>query len=187
VQEDGTPCLADFGLATVRHNGATLTSVLNGTGTVRWMAQELFQHEDSESDAPLKVTQHSDIWSFGMLALELLTEQVPFAEKVLDTTVMYGLMKGDRPEQPGFDAVRRGLGNELWNHLRRCWEVTPENRPPLKSLLSLLERLAARWTPTPSVEQKSHYTVEVSAPPGSQITFLSEYCSSDGTIYPPYV
>jgi Serine/threonine protein kinase len=175
VQDDGTPCLTDFGLATVRYNGATLTSALDGGGSWWWMAQELFEprsgltSEDYASS--LKTTRYSDIWSFAMLALELFTEEVPFVECVSPGAMVLALQRGERPKRPGPDPYSRGLGNELWKCLCECWDKTPENRPPLKSLHSVLKRLADQWSPALSVEQKRVHPKEVRISPVSRMMF----------------
>jgi len=167
VDRNGSPCLADFGLATVRHNGATLTSVLGG-GSTRWMAPELFvdpNSEDSDDDMPpLKVTRYSDIWSFGMLILELLTGKIPFADKVLNPAVIYALMRGERPKRPlESEVIARGLNDELWKCLCRCWELSPEKRLQLDIIQEVLEKLATQWYPmSSSAQQQMERNITVS-------------------------
>ena len=162
VSQDGNPYLADFGLATIRHNGATMTSTLEG-GSTRWMAPELFMNaetdtNDSEDDvSALKVTRHSDIWSFGMLVLELLTDELPFPDKSLDAAVICALIKGERPKHPrSLKVIRNGLNNELWQYLAKCWDSSPEHRLPLHSLYDTLDQLATRWRPaSPDVQDQT--------------------------------
>jgi serine/threonine protein kinase len=151
VNQEGNPYLADFGLASVRHNGATMTSAIEG-GSTRWMAPELFMNmeadgSDSEEDAsPLKVTRYSDVWSFAMLALELLTGEVPFPDKFLDAAVILALIQGERPKHPRSpEVIGRGLNNELWQYLCGCWKSSPEDRLSLRTLHDLLNTLANQW------------------------------------------
>jgi serine/threonine protein kinase len=167
VQQDGTARLADFGLAAVRHNGATLTSLLEG-GTLRWMAVELFQLNDGsrkegsqKSSSGLKVTRESDIWSFGMLALELLTGSDPFPNIFLDPVVIMALVKGERPPPPGPEAVEQGLDNRLWRYLKQCWDSRPDKRPSLNILISVLNELAGKWSPSSPIPHESHHTVSM--------------------------
>jgi hypothetical protein len=122
------------------------------------MAPELFadpNSEDSDDDMPpLKVTRYSDIWSFGMLVLELLTGKIPFADKVLNPAVMYALMRGERPKRPlESEVIARGLNDELWKCLCRCWELSPERRLQLDIIEELLEKLATQWHPMSSSAQ----------------------------------
>jgi serine/threonine protein kinase len=133
------------------------------------MAPELFAVEadanDPEDDvSTFKVTRYSDIWSFAMLALELLTGELPFPDKALDAAVIYALMKGERPKHPRSAKVaRHGLDHELWQYLRRCWELLPTNRHPLHTLHKALERLATQWRPiSPSDQDQIQSRVTVS-------------------------
>jgi serine/threonine protein kinase len=153
VNRDGNPYLADFGLATIRHNGATMSSTLEG-GSTRWMAPELFMNAEDNADdleddvSVLKVTRYSDIWSFGMLVLELLTDELPFPDKSLDAAVICALIKGERPKHPrSLKVIGHGLNNELWQCLGRCWDSSPEHRLPLDSLHDALDKLATQWRP----------------------------------------
>eukprot|EP00962_Isochrysis_galbana_P020801 scaffold6107_cov130-Isochrysis_galbana.AAC.10 len=61
----GRPKLMDFGLSRRMDEEAELTAE---TGTYRWMAPEVIRHEI--------YTQSADVFSYGMLAFELLTHQV---------------------------------------------------------------------------------------------------------------
>jgi serine/threonine protein kinase len=153
VNRDGNPYLTDFGLATIRHNGATMTSALEG-GSTRWMAPELFMNVETDTGdledemSALKVTRYSDIWSFGMLVLELLSDELPFPDKSLDAAVIMALIKGERPKHPrSLKVIRNGLNNELWHYLGKCWDSSPEHRLPLHSLHGVLDQLATRWRP----------------------------------------
>ena len=63
--------LADFGLAKVKNETSSQSSVAKGT--VLWMAPELFDDEP-------KMTTASDIYSFGMVLWELLTRKLPYTK-----------------------------------------------------------------------------------------------------------
>ncbi|KIM79496.1 hypothetical protein PILCRDRAFT_823402 [Piloderma croceum F 1598] len=143
VNQDGMPYLADFGLATVR-NIATIEH-----GDARWMAPELFKsdanHSDDVSTLNSKFTCFSDIWSFAMLALELLSDEFPFPDKTT-AAVIDALREGERPKQPRSSLViGRGLNHELWQYLEDCWEPLPANRLRLQSLHDVLDTLATQW------------------------------------------
>jgi serine/threonine protein kinase len=116
------------------------------------MAQELFMNAGTDSNeleddvSTLMVTCFSDVWSFAMLVLELLTDEIPFPDKILDAAVICALIQGERPKHPRSPKViAHGLNHELWQHLCRCWEPLPERRLPLQSLYNVLEKLATQW------------------------------------------
>jgi serine/threonine protein kinase len=119
------------------------------------MAPELFMNAETDSNeleddvSALMVTPISDVWSFAMLVLELLTDEKPFPDKVLDAAVICALIKGERPKHPRSPKViAHGLNHELWQYLQRCWEPLPEKRLPLQSLYDVLDKLATQWGPT---------------------------------------
>jgi serine/threonine protein kinase len=141
------------------------------------MAPELFMNmeadgSDSEEDAsPLKVTRYSDVWSFAMLALELLTGKVPFPDKFLDAAVILALIQGERPKHPRSpEVIGRGLNNELWQYLCGCWKSSPEDRLSLRTLHDLLNTLANQWhhmSPGTQDQIESQVTTEMMSVPAS--------------------
>ena len=162
VNQEGNPYLADLGLATVRHRSASKKSILEH-GSTRWMAPELFVNTgdtiDLEDDIPIfKATRYSDIWSFAMLILELLTGEVPFPEKNSEASVRSALVNGERPKHSrNLKVTEDGLNDELWQILLRCWESLPENRLPLQSLQNALDRLAIWRSADQTLSMCWHY------------------------------
>ena len=79
ISSTGDALLCDFGLAIVLSDLAFLSgnpSDLNGVGTGRYMAPELFaltgDHEgDGESEGDVAKTMASDVFAFGMLVAEV--------------------------------------------------------------------------------------------------------------------
>jgi len=147
VDRHGDPYLGGFGQASV-----------DGTipgDSVRWTAPELFTvGTDNLDDDEPKATRYSDIWSFAMLVLELLTEELPFADKLLDSSVVCALLQGKHPNRPqSSEAFIHGLNNELWVHLCSCWRFSPRDRLPLQRLFNLLDTLATQWRPAALIWQ----------------------------------
>lgn len=119
------------------------------------MAPELIVNAGTDSNeleddvSTLMVTRFSDVWSFAMLVLELLTDDIPFPDKILDAAVICALIRGERPKHPRSPKViAHGLNHELWHYLWRCWEPLPEKRLPLQSFYDILDKLATQWGPT---------------------------------------
>lgn len=179
VNDDGTPCLADFGLSATCKNGASLTSALDGGGTIRWMAVEQFRRESggpaSSHGKGVVATEPTDKWSFGMVVLELLTGDMPFPEIPADGAVMLALLDGKRPQRPGRAAARRGLSSVLWQWMHQCWSAHPSQRPCLKQMCQVLQGLAQSWTPEAS-ESPTVVTVSQRCSPGIALanSFLKE-------------
>ena len=66
IGDSGEPLLCDFGLAVIVEDlvNMPISSALQGSGNPRWMAPELLIGEDM-------VSTQSDVWSLGMLMLEV--------------------------------------------------------------------------------------------------------------------
>ena len=74
LAQDGTPRLADFGIAHVeRDERLTQTGIL--VGTVDYLSPEVCQGEPPD--------ECSDIWAFGVMLFEMLTARLPFEGKGL--------------------------------------------------------------------------------------------------------
>ena len=83
--------LADFGLAKVKHETGSQSSVAKGT--VLWMAPELFDDEP-------KVTAASDVYSFGMVLWELVTRILPYAKAPNQMVAARWIEKGKKEDIP---------------------------------------------------------------------------------------
>ena len=115
--------LADFGLAKVKHETGSQSSVAKGT--VLWMAPELFD------DTP-KMTTASDVYSFGMVLWELVTRLLPYAKAPNQMVAARWIEKGKKEEIPS------NCPPELKSIIESCWESIPEKRP---TAIQLVERL----------------------------------------------
>jgi len=72
VSASGTACLGDFGLSSIASFSCTETSALGPHGTVRWMAPELILLILSvNEELPSHSTKESDVYAFGMVAVEV--------------------------------------------------------------------------------------------------------------------
>lgn len=157
IDEFGRARLSDFALLRlvdeVRHsyrssskNYADLTSHVQvrnvgeseGSGNYRWLAPEIL-----ESSSALH-TKASDVWSFGMLCLELLSNEPPYSHHTREPSIILDIARGRLPERPR-DA--RNLTDPIWELLQRCWQMRPEARPTITEVLSALESLLSPLSP----------------------------------------
>ncbi|KAF8964650.1 ras guanine nucleotide exchange factor domain-containing protein [Flammula alnicola] len=126
ISQDGTARLSDFGLSKFLEDcrkGMTTSHSLNP----RWFAPELLQQT-----GPLST--HSDVWSFGMICLEILSGEMPFRNFPRDIAVLRELDNGKLPDHPGQIATLQGLSDDMWALMRRCWQKKPESRPPISDV-----------------------------------------------------
>ncbi|QRV76372.1 RasGEF domain protein [Ceratobasidium sp. AG-Ba] len=133
VSATGEALLADFGfskiLAEESGPGVAPTS-LRGA---RCMAPELFEFVDNKA---YMISTASDVWSFGMLCLEVLTGQSPYLQCRVDGQVIAKLLDRklpDRPEQTD-DILQRGLSDDMWRVMNNCWAWNPAERPHIRTL-----------------------------------------------------
>lgn len=122
INEEMLPVLTDFGLTSVRgpmQGSAFLRTSSDAPGAIRWAATELIT---KEVESP---TIHSDIYSFGSIALQVATGKVPWSELDDDFNVVVQLSQGLVPPRP----KDSWINDALWAFIESCWEFVPEDRP----------------------------------------------------------
>jgi serine/threonine protein kinase len=123
--------LIDFGLAVP--NTSAFRGPGNRTGTLQYMAPELIRREP--------IDERIDIFSFGVLAFELLTDRLPYAAMNSSTTML------QRLNQEPLDAakVKPKLSDELCELLRKLTARKLENRwPSMATLPEALRSIPAK-------------------------------------------
>lgn len=99
----------------------------------RWMAPEILRGTGSAST-------HSDVWSYGMLCLEILSDEHPYSDKRHDIAVIREIDGGNHPKRPEI-ATAHGLSDGMWTLLRKCWQQKPESRPSISEVRAQLLEL----------------------------------------------
>lgn len=75
----------------------------------------------------------SDAYSFGIVAWEVLTRKVPWADVIrAEDIFLRVVMKGDRPVIPA-DAPR-----DIAGVIRACWAEAPEKRPVMSEIMECM-------------------------------------------------
>ncbi|KAG9030182.1 hypothetical protein FS837_003346 [Tulasnella sp. UAMH 9824] len=109
-------------------NTITLT---HNKWTLRWAAPELLENDDA--------SLASDVWAFGCVVYEVMTDSIPFQD-VRDANVIMRVVKGDLPSISS-DA-RMLLVQALCTLVRKCWRIDPSKRPTAEEC-----RAAINWMP----------------------------------------
>ncbi|RHZ78319.1 hypothetical protein Glove_166g13 [Diversispora epigaea] len=73
-------------------------------------------------------TQASDVYSFGMIMLEILTSYPPYYNTPHDINLIMSICKGQKPE------IKYEIPRLLRDLMERCWDSDPHNRPTAKEL-----------------------------------------------------
>ncbi|KAG8941771.1 hypothetical protein FRC04_004088 [Tulasnella sp. 424] len=144
VLDGGEACISDFGLARLEEVAENTTSTsLNTAGACRWMAPEIVNPELVYS-SEAKRTTATDVWSFGMAAYELFTGRRPYDHRPMDVHVIQDIDKQFRHPRPRGTVENRGLSDEVWDMMSRCWSQDPVRRPKMHEVASFFGRLANR-------------------------------------------
>ncbi|XP_061355557.1 serine/threonine-protein kinase STY8-like isoform X1 [Gastrolobium bilobum] len=115
--------VADFGVARFLNQGGVMTAE---TGTYRWMAPEVINHQPYD--------QKADVFSFSIVLWELVTSKVPY-DAMTPLQAALGVRQGLRPELPKHGHTK------LLDLMQRCWEAVPINRPSFHEITVILENL----------------------------------------------
>ena len=101
-------------------------------------------HPENDPDGELPpASPPTDVWSFGMLCLEIMTGQRPYAHRKKDTDVVQELIKYRLPPRPqGEEVLSRGLTDDLWLLMLSCWHLNPERRPTMGHIRIQMLRLS---------------------------------------------
>ncbi|KAJ7585972.1 kinase-like domain-containing protein [Mycena floridula] len=134
VDKQGNPTICDFGISKViGSKGFTTASV----GTAPYMAPELFFVLESTKPQRMvspKTTKHSDVYSFGLLVLEILTGEAPKSRPgrpIISSQEYFGLF----PERSDYPS--NIISYQLWDScLIHCWKFDPEKRPSIQKIIA---------------------------------------------------
>jgi serine/threonine protein kinase len=106
------------------------------------MAPELLLPDESSNGLPAKPSLDSDTWAFGMLMLEIFTDEIPYSKEI-NTKVLWLITQEHKvPERPDEHITERGLTDTVWELMTECWNFKyPEKRPKAEYLMRRLHTL----------------------------------------------
>ncbi|KAJ7353548.1 kinase-like domain-containing protein, partial [Mycena albidolilacea] len=143
ITNEWSPCLADFGLASLTDpTAATTTS--HRAGSIRWMAPELI--DPSRFGRSFARTPATDVYAFGCVCLELYTGRPPFAN-LSETAAMLRVIDGDRPDQPSSEHEMSGM---IWQYINKFWAQDPATRPTAQEVARDMAQNFVSWLATQS-------------------------------------
>nr|XP_023889764.1 rust resistance kinase Lr10-like [Quercus suber] len=141
LDENFCPKISDFGLAKICPREKSIISMVGARGTTGYIAPEVFSRTFGE------ISHKSDVYSYGMMVLEMVGGQrnvdvsVDFSSEIYFPHWIYkhlelneelgllGLLKeGDE------DSARKMIIVSLW-----CIQTNPSNRPSMSKVLEMLE------------------------------------------------
>lgn len=133
IDSEGRAKISDFGIAKMKvSTSVALTSTT--LGTIQYSAPEILKR------AP-RINEKCDVYSFGMLLYEMVTNQIPFQGLDPFQVVQMVAMDDARPSLPEIPASNEIL-TSICNIINDCWKTEPMDRPSFLQILSTLEKLA---------------------------------------------
>ncbi|CAL1366024.1 unnamed protein product [Linum trigynum] len=143
LDENFTPKISDFGLARLNQAGrdndiATLTAA---RGTIGYMAPELFYKNIGG------VSNKADVYSFGMLLLEMAGKRRNSNSAATDqSTAYFPSWVHNQVSMPGTPIVVGEVTEEEEDIAKKmvivglwCIQTSPSNRPPMNKVVEMLE------------------------------------------------
>ncbi|KAJ7447125.1 kinase-like domain-containing protein [Mycena galericulata] len=130
VDKQGTARICDFGISKILNRSGFTTCTV---GTAPYMAPELLFVIDGMAEDELpSTTKSSDVYSFGLVALEILTS-LPSKGRPSKAIVTAKMLAELRPKRADYDVCT--VKPETWSVLDQCWAFEPQQRPPISQVL----------------------------------------------------
>jgi len=120
------PRICDYGLAFIIEP-SEFTSIKTA-GACRWTAPEIMnppENTTTTNEALALFTKESDVYAFGMTVLEIFTSKIPFSQKKNDSSVIFAVLDGGRPDLPLSLTKQESLAGLV----QECWDQDPGRRP----------------------------------------------------------
>ncbi|KAG9023569.1 hypothetical protein FS837_005717, partial [Tulasnella sp. UAMH 9824] len=133
IKDNGRGALCDFGSAhELDEMFEDIASKTTQRCTVRWASPERLDSNDPP-------TPSSDVWSWGWLTWEIMTEKVPFPLLTNVSAVIFHIITSKVP------SCEKETGFMEFPHLsqliQRCWQGTPDSRPSIFDAISKLKHI----------------------------------------------
>jgi serine/threonine protein kinase len=96
-------------------------------GVLPYMAPEVLRGH--------QYTKAADIYSFGIIMYEFLTEEIPYNDIPHDEFLAIKICKGLRPK------ISKDIPKLLADLIMKCWDAEMENRPNTEELYQILKKL----------------------------------------------
>ncbi|CAJ1943887.1 unnamed protein product [Sphenostylis stenocarpa] len=117
--------IADFGVARVEASNPN--DMTGETGTLGYMAPEVLNGNP--------YNRKCDVYSFGICLWEIYCCDMPYPDLSFSEITSAVVRQNLRPEIP------RCCPSSLANVMKKCWDATPDKRPEMDEVVSMLEAI----------------------------------------------
>lgn len=148
--------IADFGLARDIHDTDIYMKEGSGPLPIRWMAPECISYQS--------FTDKSDVWSFGVLMLEVMTlGEQPYAGRG-NVEVISFIKQGGYPNQP------IGTPDNIYDLMVECWSFEPNDRPSFTVIRSTIKQFQENCSKiNPDLDNKQSTLLNLLAPTSDRL------------------
>src|SRR4051812_2529880 len=122
----GFPIISDLGLCQPVNNGNQSVDNEGVYGVLPYMAPEILRG--------YQFTKAADIYSFGIIMNEYLSEGIPYGNIPHDHVLAIKICKGIRPK------ISEDTPKLLTELIIKCWDVNAENRPTAREIRQILKK-----------------------------------------------
>jgi len=139
----GRAMLCDYGLWNILDDNR-FEFTMGDRESLRFLAYELC------TCSVLQPTFATDVWSFGMTAYQLFSGKLPYDHVYSSCRVPRHVADGQLPSHPGSPAQERGLTDDMWDLMQRCWITDHDIRPSSKSVVESIQKVRDQWYDPPA-------------------------------------
>jgi serine/threonine protein kinase len=124
--DDDFPVISDLGMSQPVNNEEQLVKKEGVYGVMPYMAPEVLRG--------YQYTKAADIYSFGIMMNELMSEEVPYNDIPHDHILVVKICRGLRPK------ISEDTPKLIADLIIKCWDAKAENRPTVKELQQMLNK-----------------------------------------------
>lgn len=160
--EDLSVKIGDFGLATAKARWSSDQKSECPTGSLFWMAPEVIRMRDS-----YPYSYKSDVYAFGIVMYELLTQQLPYNDLKDKNKDLILWKVGRGMLRPDLSKIRSDCPSDLKRLTEDCIKKDRDERPLFRSILTMLETILraqpriSRSASLPTLQNQLHMMDEI--------------------------
>jgi len=126
ITRDWQAKISDMGFARIREGENKLQIMTEQRGTILWAAPEIFETNE--------ISDKSDIYSFGLILLEILTQDSPW-NGYSPFSVPHKVLKQKTSK---YHKIPDDFPKPIARAILSCWEKNPDDRPTAAALYAIL-------------------------------------------------
>ncbi|KAF8596624.1 kinase-like protein [Ceratobasidium sp. AG-I] len=104
--------------------------------------QTVFQAPEYHQDPDCSRKTSADVWSWAMVALQLVGGRAPFHEVRGGYRLISSMIEGGRPDRNLYDGIKELVEAELfWRLLEDCWAIDESERPTMDEVVRRTKKI----------------------------------------------